>query len=296
VIAVLRPWLAAGALVLSGFIALAAYAWTVDFRPPEVVSGLARASASVRLEAIAMALHREAAEMHRADVRRLRMVSAAPATLQATRFALANELRSAALLAAAEGDTDHATEWVTEASQAAPERVDLICLMTDLRTRDVKADERMLELLRLVERYDAACANLLVGQAFIEAGDTEAAWGYLERAAQKNPDWADPRLALARLCLGAGDRREAWSYAADAYRHAPDLSSRLAAAAIVRRAGGETPEPWRVIVRWAWRTGAWALPAVVAFVVLLASPALFGLGRRGVGWIRAQRGMAESAS
>jgi len=293
---VLRPWLAALALVACALIALGVYAWTVEFRAPDIVGGLGRAAAGLRLEAIAMSLHLEAAEMRREEVRRLRAENAAPARRQAARFALANDLRAAALLAEAEGNTDRASEWLTEASRAAPERVDLICLLTDLRTRAAGPNERRMELLRLVYRHDSPCANLLAGQSFLDAADPDAARSYLERAAADSPDWAEPHLALARLDLRAGDLPAARARAAHALAQAEDLPSRLQAAAIIRAAGGAVPPPWQLIAQWAWRGYAWLLPAAVAFVVLLVSPALADLARRAVAWIRSQRGMAESAS
>ncbi len=293
---VLRPWPAALALVACLVIALAVYAWSVDFRAPDVVSGLGEAAAAVRLQATAMALHLQAAEMHREEVRRMRDAGEAAARLQAARFALADQLRTAALLAWAEGNPDRAGEWLVEASRAAPERVDLICLMTDLRTRATEAAERRVELLLLVLRYDSPCANLLVGESFLEAGDADAARGYLQRAAQGSPEWPGPHLALARLHMLAGDPAAAQASGQKALAHARDLHSRLNAAAIVRRAGGVAPERWRLIAEWAWRTYAWVLPVVGAFVVLLVSPALVRLGRRGVAWVRSQRGMAQSAS
>lgn len=293
---VLRPWLAALALVVCLLIALAVYAWSVDFRAPEVVSGLGEAAAMVRLQATAMALHLEAAEMHRREVRRMRDAGEAAATLQAARFALADELRAAALLAQAEGDPDRAGEWLAEASRAAPERVDLICLMTDLRTRAADIAERRVELLLLVLRYDSPCANLLVGESFLEADDADAARGYLQRAAKASPQWSAPHLALARLHMLANKPAAAQASGQQALANARGLHSRLNAAAVIRRAGGVAPERWRLIVEWAWRTYAWVLPVVGVFVVLLASPALVRLGRRGVAWARSQRGMAESAS
>jgi hypothetical protein len=50
------------------------------------------------------------------------------------------------------------------------------------------------------------------------------------------------------------------------------------------------------MARWQWQHYAYLLPMVGLFVVLLVSPALVAVVRRGVRWLRAQRGMAESAS
>lgn len=292
----LRPWLVALALVGCGLISLIVYAWSVDFSAPDVVSGLGEAAASVRLEGLGMSLRHAAADMRREEVRRLRAEGASEPRRVQARFALADELRDTALLAEVEGDLDLATECLTEAVQAAPERVDLLCLLTDLRTRDAKPEERRVEFLRLVYEHDAPCAHLMAGESFLEAGDAEAARAYLQRAAEGQPQWAAPRLAMARLELRSGESAAAQQHAAEALRRAPDLRTRLNAAALLRQAGGVAPARWLVIARWLWGSYACAVPMAGVFVVLLAGPALVRLVKRAVAWVQAQRGMAESAS
>ena len=292
----LRPWLAVLALLVCALGAGGVWAWSVDFHMPAIVSGFAEAAERVRLEGLAMGLHVQAAEMLRDDVRGLRESGAGATELRAVRFALADRLRDAALLAEAEGNDDRAAEWLADAVQAAPERLDLLCVLTDLRTRDARPAERRLELLRLVHRHDAACANLLAGQSFLRGGDVDAARAYLTRAATAAPDWCEPHLAIARLELREQNLEAARARAGRAFETTDDLHARLMAAALLRQASGAAPERWRLMAEWAWREYAHMLPWLAAFAVLLVSPALVGLARRAVGWVRAQRGIEESAS
>jgi tetratricopeptide (TPR) repeat protein len=292
----LRPWLAAVALIVCITAAFALDVWRAGFHAPTVVGRLADAATLLRLNAIGMSLHHRAAELHRAEVRRMREAGESPQRIQAARFALADELRAAALLAEAGGVNERAVQWLADATQAAPERVDLLCDLTASRTRDSDPDERRLQLLRLSLAHDAPCANLLVAESFLEADDVEAAYGYLKRAAEAAPAWPKPHLALARLHLAAGSTDDARTRAQQALDHATDLRSRLDAAAIVRRAGGSAPQAWQITAEWLWHSYSRALPFVGAFVLLLISPAIISAGRRGVAWARAQRTAAESAS
>ncbi|MFO8080636.1 MAG: hypothetical protein R6V07_10040 [Armatimonadota bacterium] len=292
----LRPWLAALALIGCALIALAVFAWTVNFAGAAVVSGLAEGAANVRLRGIAMSLQRQAAAMRRDEVRRLRGGNASAAERTMARHALADELRDAALRAEDEGDLALAREWMAEAAQAAPERADLRCLLADLRTRDASPDEHRMALLQLVYEHDTPCASLLAGESFLEAGDSGAARAYLERAGRRAPRWAKPRLALARLELRSGDRDRAREHAAEALALARGLRSELCAAALLDAAGGAAPSRWLLMARWAWRSYAYALPSLVLFVLLLISPMLVRLVKRGVAVVRSQEGITESAS
>ncbi|MFW5866213.1 MAG: hypothetical protein ACOCX2_00260 [Armatimonadota bacterium] len=292
----LRPWLVALALVVCALISLTIFAWRVDFSAPEVVAGLAEAAADVRLTGIAMSLRQEAAEMRRAQVRRLRDANAGEAVLTRERFALADELRDAALLAESEGDLDLAREWMAASAQAAPERADLRCLLTDVRAREAAPEERRMAFLRLVYEHDAPCANLLAGESFLDAGDSQAARAYLERAVEKTPKWAEPRLAMARMEMRANDPEAARRHAARALATATDLRTELGAASLLRSAGGAAPARWRLIARWAWQSYAYVLPSVAVFLVLVFSPAIVRLIKRGVNAVRSQRSIAESAS
>ncbi|MBD3292625.1 MAG: hypothetical protein GF393_06845, partial [Armatimonadia bacterium] len=242
----LRPWLAALALLGCGLISLIVYAWSVDFRAPEVVRGLAEGAANVRLEGIAMGLHSEAAEMRRAEVKRLRAEGASASRLLQARLGLADELRDAAVLAEAEGDLDLARKWLTESAQAAPERVDLLCLLTDMRTRGADPEERRMAFLRLVYEHDAPCALLLAGESFVEAGNSAASRAYLERAVEGAPQWAGARLALARLDLRQSLPEAAVAGASEAFQLAQDLPTRLRAAAVIEQAGGTAPPRWEI--------------------------------------------------
>jgi tetratricopeptide (TPR) repeat protein len=292
----LRPWLAALALVVCGVVWMIAFAWSVSFRPPEIVRGLAQAASSVRLEAVAMGLHRSAAEMRREEVRRLRNSSRAAARLQALRFELADDLRDAAALAEAEGETELARQWMADAVQAAPERVDLLCRLSEMRSRDLPADERRMAALRLVYRYDAPCALVLAGKSFMSAGEHEAAEAYLLRAIERSPQWDEPHLLLARLHARAGDREEATLRAQQAFEVSDDLGTALAAAALVRNNGGVAPARWWLIAQHAWQQYRYVGLLVLVFAVMLLSPLLLALARRGWERVSAQRGTAESAS
>ncbi|MFP4248671.1 MAG: hypothetical protein ACLFU7_03365 [Armatimonadota bacterium] len=292
----LRPWLAVLALVGCALIALAVFAWSVTFSAPAIFSGVAESAANVRLQGIAMSLRRQAATMRRDEVRRLRSDNASAAQRAIARHALADELRSAALLAETEGDLVLAQEWMTEAAQAAPERIDLLCLLTDLRTREIAPEERRKEFLLLVYEHDSPCAHLLAAESFFEADDLVAARAYFERAAREAPQWAKPRLALARLDLRAGDRERAREHAAEALARATGLRAELSAAALLDAAGGAAPSRWLLTARWTWRSYACLLPSVAIFVVLVLSPTLVRLIKRGVAAVLSQRGMAESAS
>ncbi len=291
-----RPWHAALGLTGCGLIWLLAFAWSVQFEPAAILSGVGRAAAVIRFEALAMTAHMEAAELTRARVRSLRDEGAAAAALQRKRFDLANELRDAGLLAHADGNAALAEELLTAALQAAPERADLRCLLVDVRTRALPADERRVALLELVHESGSACAHALAGESFLQAGDMEAAQSYLARAAELRPDWVAPHLLLAEVAWRRGDRAGALASAGAALEHAQSLRDRLAAVERVRMAGGRAPERWRVIGEHArrewWPVGALA----AAFVLFLVHPALVRAARRGLARLRSQPAAADSTS
>lgn len=291
-----RPWLGALGLAISGLLWLGAYAWSVHFEPPRVVSGLGDAASALRFEALAISLHVRAAEMHRDEVIRLRARGAAAPRLQEERFALADELRTAGLLADAEGAAGPAAELLANAVRAAPERVDLRCLLADVRARHESPEQRRVALLRLLLEYDAACAHTLVGESFLESGDAGAARAYLERATTLEPDWARPWLALAEIHLQTGDRERALKSALAALQCAPGLHTRLAAAELVRQAGGAAPPRWQLIAEHAWRTYWPAAALAGAFVIFLTHPALLRRLRRALRRSGAQEKAADSAS
>lgn len=291
-----RPWLGALGLAVCGLLWLLAYAWSVQFDPPRIVGGLGHAAAGLRLPALGVGLHVRAAELHRTRVVALRAQGAAAPRLQEERFALADELRTAGLLADAQGDVAAARDLLADAVRAAPERVDLRCLLTEVRARGQSPEQRRLALLRLLLEHDAACTHTLVGESFLVAGDLAAARPYLERAITLDPTWARPWLALAQVRLQARDRAGALESGVAALQHATSLGHRLAAADLVRRAGGTAPPRWRLIAehvgRGYWQAGALAL----AFALFLVHPMLLSrlravLRRRGD-----QENTAESAS
>lgn len=291
-----RPWLGALGLAVCGLLWLLVYAWSVHFEAPRVISGLGEAAATLGFEALAANLHVQAAGLHRARVTRLRAQGAAAARLQAERFALADELRTAGLLAAAEGEPGTAAELLANAVRAAPERADLRCLLADLRSRGLPPEERRMALLRLLLEYDVACAHTLVGESFLEAGKLAAAQPYLERATTLCPNWSRPWLDLAKLHLSAGDREQALHSARAALQHARNLHTRLTAAALIRRAGGTGPSACHLVAehicRNYWPPAALAL----AFGVFLVHPALVRRVRRGLGPSGDQAKTADSAS
>lgn len=291
-----RPWLGALGLAICGLLWLGTYAWSVRFEPPRVVSGLGDAAAALRFEALAVSLHVRAAEMHRAEVVRLRARGAAGPRLQEERFALADELRSAGMLADAQGEAASAAELLANAVRAAPERVDLRCLLADVRARELGPEQRRLALLRLLLEYDAACAHTLVGESFAEAGDTAAARAYLERATALEPDWARPWLALAELHLKTGDREQALDSARVALRCASGLRARLAAAKLVHRAEGEAPPRAQMIAAHIARSYWPAAALALAFAVFLVHPWLLRRLRGALRRADAQEKAADSAS
>lgn len=294
--AVVRPWLTALAIVVCALLWLVAYSWSVGFDGPETVAGLARGAAVARLEGIAISLHLQRAEALRERVWRLRAEGAGAAARRAARWELADALRDSATLAEREGALEMAVDLLTEAVQAAPERLDLWCLRTDLRTRSMAPGERRVELLRLVLRHDAACASLLAGESFRSEGDLEAAKVYLRRAAEIAPGWSRAHLALARVLKADGDTEGAEASALRVLETAGELQERLEAAALVRGSGGRAPEPWRLIAEHVWWTYRHGLLLGLALAVFVFHPALVSAGRGMVVRLRAQSRTADSAS
>ncbi|MGC9316728.1 MAG: hypothetical protein ACP5KN_01680 [Armatimonadota bacterium] len=291
-----RPWLAAVAILGCGLLWLAAYSWSVGFDGPRTVAGVARAAAVMRLEGIAMSLHLQRAEALRGHVWQLREEDARAPARRAARFELADALRDAAVLAEREGARELALHLLGEALQAAPERVDLQCLRTDLQTRSMPAGERRVELLRLVLRHDTACANLLAAQSFRREGDLEAAEAYLRRAAEIAPEWSRAHLALAQVLKASGHADGAQFSARRALEAAGGLHERLAAAALLRRLGGEAPEPWRLVAEHVWRSYGHVLLLGVALMVFVFHPGLASAGRSVAMRLRAQSRTRDSAS
>ncbi|MGD9497978.1 MAG: hypothetical protein AB7Y46_16865 [Armatimonadota bacterium] len=290
-----RPWLAALALLVCGLMWLTAYAWSVDFVPAEVLSGLGRAAAALRLEGIGIALHLQAAKLWRAQVHSVRE-GGSPADGQSARFALADELGAAALLARVEGGAPLAEELAAEAVRAAPERADLRCLLVELRCAKLPAPQRRMAILRLVHETDAACAHLLAGQCFLAAGDAEAAEAYLKRAVELRSDVVGANLLLAELALRRADREEAAARAAAAFGHAQSLRARLQALERLRRAGGDAPPRWRVAAQHIWEH-YWPAGALgLAFVLFLVHPALIAAAMHAAARLRGQDKTAQSAS
>lgn len=297
-IGLLRPWLAALGLFACAIGWFTAFAWSVQFDPPALLAGLGDAADGMRLPAMAVTLHMRAAELHRAHVRRMRETQAPGAERRDVRFALADRLRSAALIMHRSGDATAAASLLTEALQAAPERTELRSQLVDITTRETSLGQRRVELLRLVHSHADPLAFFLVGQSFIEEGNDEAAAGYLSRAAERSPRWAEAHLELARLHLRAGDLDDSAEHAAIALAEADDLTQRLAAATLARRAGAWAPPQHQIIAQFALARYQGVALLLAAFTVLLFSPALVTLATNAVGRLRGllQRSISDSAS
>ncbi len=291
-----RPWYALLGLAACGVIWLVAFGWSVQFEPTAMMSGLGRAASGLRLNALAMGAHLEATELARARVRRLRNEGAAAATLQRTRFDLANELRDAGLLAYADGNPALAEDLIRAALQAAPERRDLRCLLVDVRSRALTPDERRVALLELVYETDSACAHMLAGENFLTVGDAEAAQAYLARAVELRPDWPTPHLLLAEACRRQGDRAGALTGAQAALQHARTLDERLAAIDLIRMAGGRAPERRQVIVEHVRREWWQVTALATAFALFLVHPTLVAMTRSGLQRLRRQPVTVNSSS
>ncbi len=204
-----RPWLGGVAMVALVVIWLGALAWSVQLRRSGMYDGLGEAAATVRLNGIALWCYLQSAEQWRERVRELRASGAPAEQSLAARSALANRLRAAWLVAA--GDEQHALalEYLRRAVRAAPERVDLRCLLIRARADAAEDVDPKMEFLRLAYRHDAACALWMLGEIFWQDGQPEAAEAYLRRAVARKPELAGAHLLLAEIERADGNRKAA---------------------------------------------------------------------------------------
>lgn len=276
-----RPWVGGLAILLCALAWLGALAYRAQFRPAGMYEGLAGAAAAARLEGIAIALHLEAADAHRRQVQQLRAQGVARPRLKAARFALADQLKAAAMILWHQGEAQAASRHLDAAVKAAPERLDLRCLLIQARVRWGEEPDLRLALLRLAYRHDAACALYLLGRTFLEENRLEEATAYLQRAAERDPRQSGAHLLLAEIGLKQNDRPGALGSASQAYRSARSLQERLAAAALTDRAGGRVPSRAAIMAEAYWRRYRYLAVTLAALAIFLFHPALGRTLRRG---------------
>lgn len=276
-----RPWVGGLAILLCALAWLGALAYRAQFRPAGMYEGLAQAAAAGRLEGIAIALHLEAADAYRGQVQHLRAQGAPRAELKGARHALADQLKAAAMILWRQGEPRAASRHLDAAAKAAPERLDLGCLLTQARVRCGEEPDLRLALLRLAYRHDAACALYLLGRTFLEENRLEEATAYLQRAAEKDPSQSGAHLLLAEIRLEQNDRAGALASASQAYDNARSLQGRLAAAALTDRAGGRAPSRTAIIADAYWRRYRYLAVTLAALAIFLFHPALGRALRRG---------------
>ena len=291
--ALVRPWLGGVAALIIALAWLVGLAWSVDWQPAGIYDGLGGAAEAVRLDGLAIAAGLQAAEELRVQVRGLRDAGVGREQLTAARSALANQLRAAYLVATRDGQHELALGYLADAVKAAPERLDLQCLLIRARAQaGDDLDERM-SLLKLAYRTDAACAHWMLGEIFLAEGRTDTALTFLQRAVARRPDLGPAHLLLSRIYLQAGDRKTALDRATLAWQHARGLQERLAAAEQVRASGGGAPPREQIIAEDLLRQYGWAALSGLALLLFLVHPAIVGAIRRRRG---RQRSSADSAS
>ena len=269
-----RPWVGGLAVLLCGLVWLTVLAYRAGFEVGAVCDALARAGAALRLDGIAVALHLEAADAYRAQIRELRDQEAPAAERRRVRYALADQLKAAALILWAEGEPQAAARHLDAAVKAAPERLDLACLRLQGRVKTGEEPDLRLALLRFAYRHDAACAHYLLGRIYFEEGRLDEAIAYLERAVERAPGYAAAHLLLARIRLERDDRAGAVESATRACDSAQDLREMLAAHALVQSLGGEVPPRALFLAEAYWYSYRYAALTVVALLLFLFHPAL----------------------
>lgn len=275
-----RPWVGGLGILLCALAWLGVLAWRAEFNPAGVYEGLARAAAAARLEGIAIALHLEAADSCRRQVHKLRAQGTSRAELKEARCALADQLKAASLILWREGEVGAASGCLDAAAKAAPERLDLKCLLIHARVETGQEPDLRLALLRLAYRHDAACALYLLGRMFLEDDRPDEATAYLERAAEKDPRQSRASLLLAEMQLRQNDRAGALASASQAYDNARSLGERLAAVALIERAGGRVPPRAALIAEACWQRYRYLALTLAALAVFLFHPAIGGFVRR----------------
>jgi len=276
-----RPWVGGLGILLCGLAWLGVEAYRADFEGGAVCDVLARASAAASLEGIAVALHLKAADLYRAQVHALRAEGASRAELRATRYALADQVKAAGLILWRQGELRGAAHYLDAAVKAAPERLDLKCLLIQARVKTGEEPDLRLALLRLAYRHDAACAHYLLGRMFLEEGRSEEAAAYLERAIQKAPGYTAAHLLLAEVRLRNGNREGAVESAGRACESARNLREMLAAHALIQRLDSEAPARAVFVAEAYWYAYRYVALTVAALLVFLFHPAIGKALRRG---------------
>jgi len=255
--------------------------YRADFEGGAVCDALAHASAAAGLEGIAAALHLEAADLYRAQVRELRSERASRADLRAWRYALADQVKAAGLILWRQGELRGAAHYLDAAVKAAPERLDLRCLLVQARVKTGEEPDLRLALLRLAYRHDAACAHYLLGRMFFQEDRSEEAVAYLERAIQKAPGYTAAHLLLAEVRLKKGDHEGAAGSAERACESARNLREMLAAHALIQRLGCEAPARAVFVAEAYWYAYRYVALTGAALLVFLFHPAIGKALRRG---------------
>jgi len=255
-------------------------AYRADFEGGAVYDALARAGVTVGLEGIAVALHLEAAGLYRAQVHELRSEGASRADLRASRYALADQLKAAGLILWRQGEVRGAAHYLDAAAKAAPERLDLRCLLIQARVKTGEEPDLRLALLRLAYRHDAACAHYLLGRMFSQEGRSQEAVAYLERAVEKAPGYTAAHLLLAEIRLKNGDHEGAAQSAGLACESARNLREMLAAHALIQRLGGEAPPRAVFVAEAYWYPYRYVALTMAALLIFLFHPAIGRMLRR----------------
>jgi len=268
-------------ILLCGLAWLGVVTYRADFEGGAVCDALAHASAAAGLEGIAAALHLEAADLYRAQVRELRSERASRADLRAWRYALADQVKAAGLILWRQGELRGAAHYLDAAVKAAPERLDLRCLLVQARVKTGEEPDLRLALLRLAYRHDAACAHYLLGRMFFQEDRSEEAVAYLERAIQKAPGYTAAHLLLAEVRLKKGDHEGAAGSAERACESARNLREMLAAHALIQRLGCEAPARAVFVAEAYWYAYRYVALTGAALLVFLFHPAIGKTLRRG---------------
>ena len=268
-------------ILLCGLAWLGVVTYRADFEGGAVCDALAHASAAAGLEGIAAALHLEAADLYRAQVRELRSERASRADLRAWRYALADQVKAAGLILWRQGELRGAAHYLDAAVKAAPERLDLRCLLVQARVKTGEEPDLRLALLRLAYRHDAACAHYLLGRMFFQEDRSEEAVAYLERAIQKAPGYTVAHLLLAEVRLKKGDHEGAAGSAERACESARNLREMLAAHALIQLLGCEAPARAVFVAEAYWYAYRYVALTGAALLVFLFHPAIGKTLRRG---------------
>lgn len=275
-----RPWLGGVAIIVVLLAWGWALAWSVGYQPAAIYARLAVTADAVGLDGLAIAAHLQSAELQRQHLGALRQSGGAPGEQLALRSELANQLRDAYAIAMSHGYRELALSYLRAATKAAPERVDLQCLLLQAQREAGETIDYKMSLLRLAYRYDAACAHRLLAEQFLREGKRDTARAYLQRAVAKMPELGAAHLLWSAIDEQEGKRESALEHALLALRHARDLNERLAAAEQVRACGGSAPPRGQIIAEHILRVYGWGALSGLALLLFLWHPAIIAALRR----------------